>query len=133
MLYKRIASAANDVELDNLRAEMHDRFGILPAQTLFLFRVTAIKLAATRLGLKRIDFGPTGGTIDFLTTTPVHPMTLIRLAQERPKELKLDSAGNRLRVSRACADVETRFATVHELLGELTANEPLRPRATSRR
>ena len=133
MLYKRIASAANDVELDNLRAEMHDRFGILPAQTLFLFRVTAIKLAATRLGLKRIDFGPTGGTIDFLTTTPVHPMTLIRLAQERPKELKLDSAGNRLRVSRACADVETRFATVHELLGELTANEPLRPRATGRR
>ena len=133
MLYKRIASAADETELDNLRAEMHDRFGILPAQTLILFRVTAIKLAAVRLGLKRIDFGPAGGSIDFLSTTTVHPMTLIRLVQERPKELKLDSAGQRLRVQHPCPDVETRFTVIQSLLAELAANEPIQPRAAARR
>ena len=112
---------------------MHDRFGILPVQTLILFRVTTIKLAAVRLGLKRIDFGPAGGSIDFLSTTTVHPMTLIRLVQERPKELKLDSAGQRLRVQHPCPDVETRFTVIQSLLAELAANEPIQPRAAARR
>ena len=100
---------------------------------MLLFRVTAIKLAATRLGLKRIDLGPAGGTIDFLPATAVHPMTLIRLVQERPKELKLDSAGHKLRVLRACPDIDSRFELIQGLLADLAANEPIRPRAATRR
>ncbi|MEJ2670095.1 MAG: transcription-repair coupling factor [Gammaproteobacteria bacterium] len=61
LFYKRIASAKTDTELDTLKVEMIDRFGLLPEPTQFLFSLTALKLHIEPLGLNRIEFGPTGG------------------------------------------------------------------------
>lgn len=59
--YKRIANAKSDEELHQLQVELADRFGSLPDSTQNVFRLTAIKLCAQRLGLSNVDSGPKGG------------------------------------------------------------------------
>ncbi|VAW72763.1 Transcription-repair coupling factor, partial [hydrothermal vent metagenome] len=55
ILYKRIASAANEDELRELQVEMIDRFGLLPEPVKQLFEVTRLKLKAVPLGISKID------------------------------------------------------------------------------
>jgi len=56
-LYKRIASAAGDEELAEIRAEIEDRYGTLPAPGENLFAVAGLKIEAGRLGVKSVEFG----------------------------------------------------------------------------
>jgi transcription-repair coupling factor (superfamily II helicase) len=120
-MYKRMASALSLTELDDLKAEMIDRFGTLPKQLVDLFRITALKLAAIDLGLARIDFGTSGGRIEFRADTRVDPIALVRMVQSEPNTYRLEGA-TKLRVTRAVPDVAARFELVEKLL------ERLRPR-----
>jgi transcription-repair coupling factor (superfamily II helicase) len=65
ILYKRIANAQQESELDDLLAEVVDRFGRLPEPLKQLFRVTALKLRMQPLGIKRLDLGSEGGKLEF--------------------------------------------------------------------
>src|SRR5436305_3696452 len=62
-LYKRIAAAQSDVALDELTAEIYDRFGPLPAEAQSLLRIAKLKLLARALGVRRLDLGQQGGTV----------------------------------------------------------------------
>ncbi len=118
--YKRIANAADAEALENLQAEMIDRFGRLPPQVVNLFRVTEIKLMAQRLGITRVDLGETGGRLEFSQDTTVDPMRVIELVQSAPDRYRFEG-GNRLRLSEPLAAVETRMRTARELLDRLGA------------
>ncbi len=118
ILYKRIASAANADELDELKVEMIDRFGLLPEPTKALFRLTALKLRAAALGIDRVDFGPSGGRIEFTDQTVVDPFALVRMVQREPTTYRLEG-GNRLRVTANLADSEQRFARADLILDRL--------------
>ncbi len=89
-LYKRIASAATPAALDDLRAEMIDRFGPLPQPARHLYRVAALKVRARALGIRKIDAGPLGGYLLFDETNDVDPQTVIRLVQRNPRTYRLD-------------------------------------------
>ena len=65
VLYKRIASSKDKDELRELQVEMIDRFGLLPDAVKNLFRITKLKQQASKLGIKRIDLGDSGGSISF--------------------------------------------------------------------
>ena len=119
IMYKRIASAASAAELDELRAEMIDRFGQLPAQLRQLFITTELKLAAQSLGLARIDIGQASGRIEFGSETRVDPLALVRLVQREPNTFRLDG-GTRLRITRNLEDPVQRVDFVRELLDRLT-------------
>jgi transcription-repair coupling factor (superfamily II helicase) len=41
-LYRRLADLETDEEIDNFAAEMRDRFGVLPDEVRYLFKVAAI-------------------------------------------------------------------------------------------
>ena len=135
IMYKRIANAAEEPELDELKIEMIDRFGMLPDPVRNLFRTTKIKLDASRLGVDRIDLGPAGGRIEFAAETVVDPITIVRLVQREPETYRYRDgdgrAGNRLLVRRAMGHPDTRFqfveALVEELRGDAAADrrEPL--------
>jgi transcription-repair coupling factor (superfamily II helicase) len=116
--YKRIASAKDADELRELQVEMIDRFGLLPEPTKNLFAVTELKLKAQPLGIRKIEMGPQGGRILFDERPSVDPMTVIRLIQTRPKELKLDG-GDRLRVTAKTEDAPVRIGYVQQLLDQL--------------
>ncbi|MET1080257.1 MAG: transcription-repair coupling factor [Pseudomonas sp.] len=92
ILYKRIASAADEEGLKDLQVEMIDRFGLLPEPTKNLVRLTLLKLQAEQLGIKKVDAGPQGGRIEFAAQTPVDPLTLIKLIQSQPNRYRFEGA-----------------------------------------
>ncbi len=120
MLYKRIASVANEDALHDLRAEMIDRFGLLPEPTKNLFAQAALKLKADRLGILKIDAGSSGGRLEFGSHTPVDPMQLIKLIQSQPQRYKFEGAT----VFRFNVPMDTssqRFAMLDALLDQLAS------------
>lgn len=115
ILYKRIAAAANDGELRDLQVEMIDRFGLLPEQVGNLFQVSRLRLRAQALGIRAIDAGPEGGSIDFKQTTRVNPLSLVKLVQSDPLSYKLAGA-TRLRFEQHIPDTRERQQYLEELL-----------------
>jgi len=119
IMYKRISSAKNDIEIKELQIEMIDRFGMLPEQTKNLFRLTTIKLVANGLGIVKLDAGSGSGRIEFGSDTKIDPFTLVTLVQKQPKRYKLEGATH-LRFTAPMDDTESRFSAVEHLLAALS-------------
>jgi len=115
VLYKRIAAAANEDQLRELQVEMIDRFGLLPPQVGNLFQVSRLRLQAQELGIRAIEAGAGGGSIDFKESTRVNPMSLVKLVQSDPRSFKLAGA-TRLRFEHALDDKAQRQQYVEDLL-----------------
>ncbi len=119
-LYKRIAASANEAELDELAAEIHDRFGAPPPAAQSLLRVARLRLAARALGVRRLELGPQGGSVWFEPHSQVDPATLVQLIREGGREYRLDGP-MRLRVARALPGEPERFEFAADLLRRLGA------------
>ena len=117
-LYKRIASADDDAALRNLQVEMIDRFGLLPQQTKNLFAITALKLRATRLGLRKFELGLETGRLLFTDKPNVEPARIIGLIQQQPKIYRLDGP-DKLRVRMDMSDPARRLQVASDLLDKL--------------
>ena len=122
-LYKRIASARNDDALRDLQVEMIDRFGLLPEPTRTLFALSGLKLMATPLGIRKLDFGANGGRITFRDKPEVDPMAIIRLIQQQPRVYKLDGQ-DKLRVTLDLPGASERIRSAQEVLVLLGARRP---------
>lgn len=118
VLYKRIANARDGDELRALQVEMIDRFGLLPPPTKTLFAVTKLKLAAEKLGIRKIEAGPTAGRILFHPNPAIDPVKVIMLIQTQPKVYKLDGP-DKLRFTAAFDGPEAKIEFVEKLVGEL--------------
>ncbi|MFE8049410.1 transcription-repair coupling factor [Brenneria goodwinii] len=88
--YKRIASAKQPGELDELKVELIDRFGLLPDAARHLLQVAALRQQAQSLGIKRIEGNEKGGFIEFSEQNRVDPTHLIGLLQQSPGTYRLD-------------------------------------------
>jgi transcription-repair coupling factor (superfamily II helicase) len=119
LIYKRIANAANADELRELQVEMIDRFGLLPAPTKNLFTITALKLQASPLGIKKIELGSKGGRFTFIREPDIDPMKLITLIQSKPGEYQLDGQ-ERLKIIKPLLDFSAREKFVQKLLAHLS-------------
>ncbi len=119
-LYKRIAGAADVARLDELRAEMIDRFGPLPPAAAMLFRIHGLRQRAAALGLRRLAIGPAAGLVEFAEQHHVDPARVIRLVQREPSRFRLDGS-HRLRVACEADDEPARLALADELLTRLGA------------
>ena len=117
-LYKRIAAAADESALDELTVELVDRFGELPEPSQNLLRNARLRLAAKRLGIRRLDFGDHGGYLLFETENRVDPTAVIRLLQDRSRDYRLEGP-LKLRVARGLDEQTERYAFVEELLRKL--------------
>lgn len=114
-LYKRIASAKNDGELDELKVELIDRFGQLPDAARNLLQCAALRLHAQKLGIKRIESNERGGFIEFGDNNRVDPGYLIGLLQGNPQVYRLDGP-SKLKFTLDLADRQKRLAFTEELL-----------------
>jgi transcription-repair coupling factor (superfamily II helicase) len=119
-LYKRISAARDSEALRELQVEMIDRFGLLTDPTRHLFATAELKLDATRLGIRKLDLGATGGRLQFVEKPNVDPMSVIRLIQGQPKHYKMDGP-DKLRITLDLPDAVTRFNAAR---GMLTALAP---------
>ena len=129
-LYKRIAAAPDEPSLDELTAELVDRFGELPPVAQNLLRLARLKLAAKPLGIRRIDLGPQGGYVLFEERNAIDPATVIRLIQQQAREFRLEGP-LKLRVTRPLADEQARFDFAVELLRRLAAPPAPGPQPSS--
>jgi transcription-repair coupling factor (superfamily II helicase) len=122
-LYKRIASARSEDDLRDLQVEMIDRFGLLPDSVKQLFAVASLKLMATPLGIRKLDFGANGGRIVFREKPDVDPMLIIKLIQQLPRVYKLDGQ-DKLKITLDLPGATERIRSAQEVLILLGARRP---------
>ncbi|MFQ5487086.1 MAG: transcription-repair coupling factor [Gammaproteobacteria bacterium] len=118
VMYKRIASAAGEEELYELQVEMIDRFGLLPEAVKNLFRVTAVRLKAQPLGIRKIEAGDSEGRILFEAEPHIDAARLIQLIQSQPRRYRFDGR-EKLRFQLDGGDLEHRAAAIEQLLDTL--------------
>ena len=118
IMYKRIASAAVNDELNDLMEEMIDRFGLLPESLKNLFAINRLKLQAKPLGIRKIDIGELGGRIFFNETTNIDPTRIIQLIQSDPICYRLDGQ-NKLRVIADLPELNQRLELLDQLFNEI--------------
>ncbi len=120
-LYKRIASCSDATLLEDLRAEMIDRFGPLPPPALTLFQIQQLKLRAVSLGLKRLEIGASSGVVRFADQHCVDPSRVITLIQHQPDRYRLDGSHG-LRLSFPADEDISRVARAERVLNALGAS-----------
>src|SRR3954452_6359485 len=76
-LYRRLADLDTDDEIDDFAAEMRDRFGAMPDEVRYLFKVAAIKGYCRRANVEKVDAGPKGVVISFRDNSFAQPDRLV--------------------------------------------------------
>ncbi|MBG0751844.1 MULTISPECIES: transcription-repair coupling factor [Pectobacterium] len=117
-LYKRIASAKTSDELDELKVELIDRFGLLPDASRYLLQIAALRQQAQALGIRRIEGNEKGGFIEFSEQNRVDPSHLIGLLQRDPGTYRLDGP-TRLKFMKDLSDRPQRIEFIGSLLGNM--------------
>ncbi|WP_350238971.1 transcription-repair coupling factor [Pectobacterium colocasium] len=117
-LYKRIASAKTTDELDELKVELIDRFGLLPDASRYLLQIAALRQQAQALGIRRIEGNEKGGFIEFSEQNRVDPSHLIGLLQRDPGTYRLDGP-TRLKFMKDLSDRPKRIEFIGSLLGNM--------------
>ncbi len=119
-LYKRIASARDVDALRELQVEMIDRFGLLPDPVKHLFAVAELKLAATALGIRKLEVGERGGRVTFTPKPAVEPIVIIKMIQQQPRVYSLDGQ-DKLKFRLDLPGAAERMRTARDLLAALGA------------
>ncbi|MBE9587843.1 MULTISPECIES: transcription-repair coupling factor [Moraxella] len=81
LCYKRIANAETMDELNEMRAEMIDRFGAMPTALANLFLVHKMRVQSIPLGIGKIDVTAHGLSMEFKADMPVDGLAIIKLIQ----------------------------------------------------
>jgi len=92
VFYKKVASANSEQRLEDIRNEMRDRFGALPANVENLFRFVQVKRAAQQMGVVSIVRDGARGQIKLTQTAKVDPNKLLQLISEDP-QVKFSPSG----------------------------------------
>lgn len=120
--YKRIASAKNDNQLDELKIELIDRFGSLPDAGKQLLQSTAIRIHAQALGIKRIEAHEKGGFIEFSEQNRVNATFLIELLQNSSDIYRLDGP-NKLKFVKPLSNYAERLSFVSQLIADFQSHQ----------
>jgi transcription-repair coupling factor (superfamily II helicase) len=83
-LYRRVALAENEVELETLFDELSDRYGPVPRKVVRLIEFGRIRLMADRLGIESIDREKNLLIVKFRGDAPLDPVRLVELVEARP-------------------------------------------------
>ncbi len=84
MLYRKVAAARHDEEIDRVLEEAVDRYGPLPDSVLNLADYGRIRVMADRLGIDSIDREARTVVLKFRPQAKVDPVRLVALVRQRP-------------------------------------------------
>ena len=95
-LYIRLLRIGTESGIDELAEEFEDRFGDLPSDVSVLLRLAKLRIAASRLGISKLDAGPRAMAISFATKTTRRVIKLLSRkyeAMERDDRLVFEPGG----------------------------------------
>ena len=116
VLYKRLANANTDDELDTLQEELIDRFGLLPEQGEALISCHRLRIMAKPLGIIKIDASDAAIQLQFNIKADLDPMKLVSLLQ-RDRRCRMNGP-DKLRVTAQFGNLAHRVEFVKSLLKE---------------
>jgi len=82
LIYKKLTQPADEAEIDDIRAELVDRFGPLPMAAVYLLEVMRIRVALKRLLVKEIELAGNELVLSFHERTPVSPDAITALLRK---------------------------------------------------
>jgi len=88
-LYRRLADLETDDEIADFGAEMRDRFGPLPDEVRFLFKLASIKNYCRRANVEKIDAGPKGASLSFRDNSFAQPEKLVYFIRQYGQAAKV--------------------------------------------
>jgi transcription-repair coupling factor (superfamily II helicase) len=101
MLYRKVAAARREEEVDRVLDEAEDRYGPLPASVLNLADYGRIRVMADRLGIESIDRDGRTVVLKFRLQANLDPVRLVALVRSRPELTLVPPAALRLNLDRA--------------------------------
>ncbi len=125
MLYRKVAAARRDDEIDRVLEEAADRYGPLPESVLNLADYGRIRVMADRLGIDTIDREARTVVIKFRPQATIDPVWLVSLVRRRSDLALVPPAALKLNLDGAAAAPKAE-RTPHRL-------EPAAPRPPARR
>ncbi len=115
LLYKRLASAKNEEEQEELKSELVDRFGAIPPTVKNLFNIIELKILARRAGASVLSLSGSHPFIQFTDRAAPHLNKILDMIQ-RDRRLQLTPT-QRLVISLAPEQSPT--GTMKEILNQL--------------
>ena len=84
-LYKKIAGAGSEAAVNEVRAEMEDRYGAPPDATVYLLEAASLRLECERLGVAQVDRKRNDLQIRFMENASVDPAYVMQLVSRNAK------------------------------------------------
>ncbi|WP_298439938.1 transcription-repair coupling factor [Geobacter sp.] len=85
IIYKKLTQAESEAEVDEVMAELVDRFGKLPLAATYLLEVMKLRIPFKRLLVRLAEFDGRRLSLAFHERTPVPPDAIIGLIRTNPK------------------------------------------------
>ncbi|MCJ2377955.1 transcription-repair coupling factor [Vibrio sp. ZSDZ34] len=120
-MYKRIASVSDTDELNELKVELIDRFGLLPDAAKHLLAVAQMKLRGRTLKVKKVEAHDKGGYLEFYPDADINPAFLVKMLQAQPSKFSMDGP-TKFKFVESLTDRRKRLNYVNTMLDEFEAN-----------
>ena len=118
VLYKRLANCESLDDLERLREELVDRFGLPPQSTQALLESHRLRILGKPLGIAKIDASADVIQVQFVPNPPVEAQRIIHLIKSK-RNYRL-AGPDRLRITGQLPLVTERVGVIKGLLKELT-------------
>jgi transcription-repair coupling factor (superfamily II helicase) len=118
-LYKKIAGAASEAAVAEVRAELEDRYGAPPDATVYLLEAAMVRLECERMGIAQIDRKRGELQIRFMENAAVDPAHLMRLVARNAKRGAQFTPQGLLKYPLVAVRPDEVLLEIHEVLGNL--------------
>lgn len=118
-LYKKIAGANSEAAVNEVRAEMEDRYGAPPDATVYLLEAGMLRLECERLGIAQIDRKRAELQLRFTEHAAIDPQHLMKLVARNAKRGAQFTPQGVLKYPLATTRPDEVLLEIRELLGNL--------------
>jgi transcription-repair coupling factor (superfamily II helicase) len=124
-IYKKIAGAQDEGMLGEVRAELEDRYGELPASVLHLLEAASLRLLCERTGVAQVDRKRDQIHIRFNGQASIDPGRLMKLVAQNSKKGAQFTPQGVLRFPLKATEPKEILGEIRALLEILTASEEI--------
>ncbi|MBE6446309.1 MAG: transcription-repair coupling factor [Alphaproteobacteria bacterium] len=117
-LYHRMGEIRTLEEVNTMRSELKDRFGMYPVETENLFLTLELKLLARQAHIERLDAGEKGATISFFNNTFPNPAGLVDYIKSQVGTMKI-RPDQKVVAIRSWKNTDTRLKGIRDMIQKI--------------